>query len=742
MKPQRLPMSLAATAAAVLSLTLAACGGGNGEPPPQSGGGNTVPAAAPVVTITHNVSAETATGDITFTFSFSRDVGTSFTADSVVVSGGTKGAFTRLSGTSATLVVTPTANATGTVEVSVPAGAVTDAVGTANAAASASKAFNTTAPVIRTTLVSFEESTAPALLGFGGAEDSTVVADPTLGSNKVARVVKGAAAELWAGTTVAICPKDAVARIPFTATLKKMSVRVWSPVAGIPVRLKVENAADATQTAETEATVTTASGWQTLTFDFGNTVAGTPALDPSKTYDKASIFFDFGTPGASVGSRTYFFDDLSFEGSSFTPSCATEPPPPPPPPTGNLTTLTMDEATPPNFESFGGNKDVAVVNDPAGGSNKVARVVKGSDAELWAGTTFHTLPGFAIPRIGFATGKTVITARVWSPVAGVPVRMKVENASNGGQSVETEATVTTASGWQTLSFDFSRQAAGTAALDLAITYNKLSVFFDFGTTGAAVGSDRTYYIDDIAYPTAEVSPPPVATPLVFSTGFSSGNRTVEGGEYGGFSGSNLDGWNCNGDPANCGSGGETAPALPAADSYFFYYYQTNAPAEGLYMGIFVQAPGVVGGFTPSADTGGVQVGAQTQLKFKLGQNPEWFGSSTNNFMIVMDLGKRFTVGADPACRLQLRRVVAPTAQADTDYSIPLNSFSLVQNCGGAASSVADALSKSPVSQISFQGVGGTAALSDGTRTSGANLSVLAGGKYPTTLVLKGGIRIE
>ncbi len=40
------------------------------------------------------------------------------------------------------------------------------------------------------------------LTGFGGAEDSTVVTDPTGGANKVAQVVKSATAELWAGTTV------------------------------------------------------------------------------------------------------------------------------------------------------------------------------------------------------------------------------------------------------------------------------------------------------------------------------------------------------------------------------------------------------------------------------------------------------------------------------------------------------------------------------------------------------------
>jgi hypothetical protein len=139
----------------------------------------------------------------------------------------------------------------------------------------------------------------------------------------------------------------------------------------------------------------------------------------------------------------------------------------------------------------------------------------------------------------------------------------------------------------------------------------------------------------------------------------------------------------------------------------------------------------------------VQVGTQTTLRFKLGQNAEWFGSATNNFMIVVDLGKRFTVGGNPACRLQLRRVVTPTAAAATDYAIPLSSFALVQDCAGAATTVAQALAASPISQIAFQGVGGGNALSDGTRTSGANRSVATGdGVYPTTVVLQGGITID
>ncbi len=491
MNTRRTSASLTLSALALLSLTLAACGGGSGEAPPQSPG-SVVTGAAPVVTITNSVAGEVATGDIVFTFSFNRDVGTSFTADDVSVTGGSKGAFSRISGTQATLVVTPTPNAEGSVQVSVPAGAVTDAVGTANAASSASKAFNT---VVRTVMLSFEESPAPRLIGFGGAEDATVVADPTDGSNKVLRVLKADNAEVWAGTTMALCPRDAIARIPFSSTQTRMTARVWSPLAGIPVRLKVENSQDGAQSVETEATVTTASGWQTLSFDFANQVAGTPALNPALTYDKASVFFNFGTPGSASGARTYYLDDLSFVGSSFSPACPSSGG------GGGSFVITMDESPAPSFTGFGGAEDAGIAVDPAGGSNKVARVLKSDGAELWAGTTFSTLPGDKIPAIAFSATEKTITVRVWSPLAGIPVRLKVENAADGSKSVETEATVSTANSWQTLSFDFSKQVPGTAALNLATVYDRASIFFNFGTPGSATGA-RTYYFEDVRYPKA------------------------------------------------------------------------------------------------------------------------------------------------------------------------------------------------------------------------------------------------
>ena len=127
--------------------------------------------------------------------------------------------------------------------------------------------------------VTFDDVTVDyGLLGFGGAEQSTIVVDPTLPTNKVAKVIKTATAELWAGTTVTAVTGGIqtgfITNIPFTASATKMNVRVWSPHAGIQVRLKVEDKNDPTRSCETEATVTTANGWQTLEFNFANPEIG------------------------------------------------------------------------------------------------------------------------------------------------------------------------------------------------------------------------------------------------------------------------------------------------------------------------------------------------------------------------------------------------------------------------------------------------------------------------------------
>ena len=157
--------------------------------------------------------------------------------------------------------------------------------------------------------VTFDATTVDyGLISFGGTA-STIVTDPTLASNKVAKVIKNAP-EVWAGTTVTAAAELGFSpAIPFTATERRMNVRVWSPTAGTPVRLKVEVSGQPTQSVETEALTTVANGWQVMEFNFNNQATGTGAFNAAFPYNKASIFFNFGTAGSG---QTYYFDDMSF----------------------------------------------------------------------------------------------------------------------------------------------------------------------------------------------------------------------------------------------------------------------------------------------------------------------------------------------------------------------------------------------------------------------------------------------
>ena len=281
----------------------------------QSQGYDTRP---PTVAISNDSSGGVAKGPVTFTFNFSKDVGTTFTADDVVVTGGgTKGAFARTSGTQASLLVTPTANSTGTLNLSIAAGAFADVAGTGNASASSVQLAFDTLPKTQMALpVNFDSATVDyGFIGFGGAENSSLAADPTNAANRVARVVRAAGSEVYAGTTITGAAQLGFSpKIPFNATDTRMSVRVYSPDAGIPVRLKVEDHTDPTKSVETEAMVTAANGWQTLTFNFapGSQVAGTAAINFGFNYTKATIFFDFGRAQAQAVQKTYYFDDIAF----------------------------------------------------------------------------------------------------------------------------------------------------------------------------------------------------------------------------------------------------------------------------------------------------------------------------------------------------------------------------------------------------------------------------------------------
>ena len=149
---------------------------------------------------------------------------------------------------------------------------------------------------------------------------------------------------------------------------------------------------------------------------------------------------------------------------------------------------------------FGNNLSWMMV-DPTDPNNTVVRSQKTAGSQPWAGTTVGE-NGFATA-IPFTATDTKMSVRVWSPDANTTIRLKVEEAGVPTISVETEAVTTLAGQWETLEFDFSNEATGTAALNLANTYTKASMFFDFNVAGTG----KVYYWDDVMMAAPVVSTP-------------------------------------------------------------------------------------------------------------------------------------------------------------------------------------------------------------------------------------------
>ena len=367
------------------------------------------------------------------------------------------------------------------------------------------------------TIATLDEPTA-ALTGFEGCYDSTLVADPAGGTNKVGKVVKpGSGVPFYCGTTVVTVANGGFQAIPFTNSATTLTVRVWSPDVGIRVRLKAEDIANGAKSVETDAT-TTVVGWQTLTFDFANAAAGTPVLNLSTTYNKATIFFDFGRIGTG---KTYYFDDITFVTGSGT----------------NTALVTFDERNFDNTQSqpsvlngFGGAEnstlvgptDVGVPPDGAK-TGKWAKVVKNA-GETFAGTSVQRKVSDAVPAIPFAAGATKMSVRVYSAFPGMRVHLKVEQSGRPDFNSEVDAFTSLSNTWETLTFDFGPGgkhfvASGpgpngyvtdpnspayrpTSQLDVSKTFNKINIFFDYGLGDAGydpMPGTRTYYFDDLRF---------------------------------------------------------------------------------------------------------------------------------------------------------------------------------------------------------------------------------------------------
>lgn len=583
--------------------------------------------------------------------------------------------------------------------------------------------------------LSFSESTM-GLDKFEGLGSATVVADPQNAVNKVAKFAKVSSGQPWAGATVyTIASNKSVTPVGFVAS-KTMTLRVYSSAVGEKINIKAENAADNTKFIEAFALTTKANEWETLTFDFTTPAAGT--FNATTSYDKISLFPNFLT---AVTADTYF-DELSYaKVSGNTGTCTTS---------SSQNCLTSAETTL-ALTAFGGGASASVANDPYLATNKVVKMTKVANDPVWAGVTIATTASDnSVARAGLDTSK-VVTLRVLSPAVGQKIRMKFETASDATKTIEVDATTTKANEWETLTFDFTTVAAGTAAYSSANTYNKVSVFPNFGVSPTA---DASYYFDELSYAAYTSGSGSggsggggsgTPTALTFSSGFASAGLTIENGVVGGYGDSNLINGNCNGG-GNCGGG--FGANTSAATSKVYYYIQSNPAATTYqYVGLSIFAPGV-SALSTSANTSGLQVTNQTGVTFKFDQNAEWASQTNHNVLVILTLGNKYTVNGN-ACNVQLQSVFTPTGgNTVTSYTIPFTAFTVAQNCGIGSltpTSPVAALAANaggPVAKFDIQGTSGGSAITAGTPalTASANTTVANGaGFFPSTVALTGPI---
>jgi|GEM_PF-4617436 len=160
-----------------------------------------------------------------------------------------------------------------------------------------------------------------------------------------------------------------------------------------------------------------------------------------------------------------------------------------------------------NIKDFGGTTSF-IGEDPLDPDNQVLCIAKPPGAECFAGTSIGGSPTCLENPVDFSADNTILTMEVFSPSAGVPILLKVENCDDPNTFVEVLTFTTVAGAWETLPFDFANNnTCGTPDLDL--TYDLLSVFpnyncefFECGGPNpgfSSLDTENFYYFDNIMF---------------------------------------------------------------------------------------------------------------------------------------------------------------------------------------------------------------------------------------------------
>lgn len=146
----------------------------------------------------------------------------------------------------------------------------------------------------------------------------------------------------------------------------------------------------------------------------------------------------------------------------------------------------FDEATPLAFTTIGGS-NALITTSPSGGTGQSLQITR-NGGEKYAGAW---LPVSPIPS---NQGPQKVSARVYSPTAGIQMAIKLEYGQDGFGTGDVLANEVVQMGWQTLTWTFK-------SLDASKIYNRLVLLPNLGK----LGSGQVYYFDDLAVENASPS---------------------------------------------------------------------------------------------------------------------------------------------------------------------------------------------------------------------------------------------